>query len=120
MFNILLILLYILKYTNSIDYNIIDIEKLNFFKSIKIIEGVAAVSTSHSASQINENPGLLGPKPSVLSGPESLYYLNSQCFNKNIDRYEFQICPFRYVTQRRVIGTHWQLLGKWGQWKWYV
>lgn len=119
MLKILFIVFYIFKYTNSVDYNIIDVEKLKNNKSIKIIEGVAAVSNSHTASQINENPGELGPVPAVLSGPEALYYLNTHCFNKNIDRYEYQICPFRYVTQRRVIGTHWQLLGKWGKWKWY-
>ena len=46
--------------------------------------------------------------------------LDGKCFAENIGRYEYQICPFRNVTQldkQTTWNPFYGLLGIWGKWK---
>lgn len=49
---------------------------------------------------------------SIPSGPRALLLLNGMCFGAHVDRYEYTVCPFQNVTQRRIVGTRSTLLGK--------
>jgi hypothetical protein len=88
----------------------------------KIVEGIdklwdsQVMSSSSGTVDVNEHL-LLPPVPSAnFYGPESLLSLSQRCFLENFDRYEYQICPFHNITQKRVMGSHVTLLGVWGFW----
>jgi hypothetical protein len=88
----------------------------------KIVGGIDKLSDSQvmssSSGNIDVNEHLLlPPVPSAnFYGPESLLSLSQNCFLENFDRYEYQICPFHNITQKRVMGSHVTLLGVWGFW----
>lgn len=48
---------------------------------------------------------------SISTGPQALLILNGHCFNAHAERYEYSVCPFQNVTQRRIVGTRATLLG---------
>lgn len=52
----------------------------------------------------------------MLIGPQYLSILNTQCYFVSVDRFEYSLCPFQNVTQRRVTGGKPTLLGVWGTW----
>lgn len=55
--------------------------------------------------------------PDPLYGPESLYFMNGYCFAKTVGRFDYSICPFQNITQRRSIGQRGHtLIGVWGKW----
>jgi hypothetical protein len=72
---------------------------------VKLIDGVEKKGDRSGG-------GLPYSEPSDFTGPMSLTFLNGLCFNSTIDRYEFVVCPFQNVTQRRLIGSQLTLLGK--------
>ena len=55
--------------------------------------------------------------PSAFSGPDSLSFLSGSCFTSSFDRYEYTLCPFQNVTQRRTTAMKPVLIGLWGEWK---
>jgi len=55
--------------------------------------------------------------PSPFSGPDSLSFLSGSCFTSSFDRYEYTVCPFQNVTQRRTSAMKPVLIGLWGEWK---
>lgn len=77
---------------------------------IKLVDGV------DKKGERGPNNGLTFHEPSLLSGPESLFFLNGYCFLATQDRYEYTVCPFQNITQRRLIGPSATLLGVWGEW----
>jgi hypothetical protein len=77
---------------------------------IKLVDGV------DKKGERGPNNGLVFHEPSLLSGPESLFFLNGLCFLATQDRYEYSVCPFQNITQRRIIGSSATLLGVWGEW----
>jgi hypothetical protein len=48
---------------------------------------------------------------SIPTGPQALLMLNGLCFSAHAERYEYTLCPFQNVTQRRIVGTRATLLG---------
>lgn len=78
-------------------------------KNVRIVEGVDKMS-------IKDEPYPDAIIPDPLSGPESLYFLNGLCFVKSIDRFEYSVCPFQNITQRRITGQYGNTLGTWGSW----
>ncbi len=78
-------------------------------KNIRIVEGVDKMSAK-------EDDGLDDVQPDVFYGPESLSFMNGLCFSKSIDRFEYNVCPFQNVTQRRITGQYATILGVWGKW----
>lgn len=56
-------------------------------------------------------------EPDRISGPSSLYFMQGSCFTGSFDRYEYSICPFQNITQRRTTALKPQLIGLWGDWK---
>lgn len=77
---------------------------------IKLVDGV------DKKGERGPNNGLTFHEPDLLSGPESLFFLNGFCFFATQDRYEYSVCPFQNITQRRIIGPSATLLGVWGEW----
>ncbi len=89
---------------------------------VKIVDGV------DKKGERGPSTGLSYSQPDPFSGPEALTVLNGLCFTAAIDRYEYSVCPFQNVTQRRLIGPSSTLLGTslpsekliisgiWGQW----
>lgn len=72
---------------------------------IKVVDGI---DKKGERGLIN---GLTYSEPDLLYGPESLFLLNGYCFLGSVDRYEYSICPFQNITQRRLIGPSATLLG---------
>lgn len=81
---------------------------------VKISEGVDK-PTNMGMGGIDVTPLEYTP-PDPYSGPQGLYFLVDSCFKYSIDRWEYEICPFHNVTQRRVNGYKAYLLGVWGHW----
>eukprot|EP00428_Durinskia_dybowskii_P061162 CAMPEP_0170383032 /NCGR_PEP_ID=MMETSP0117_2-20130122/15262_1 /TAXON_ID=400756 /ORGANISM="Durinskia baltica, Strain CSIRO CS-38" /LENGTH=158 /DNA_ID=CAMNT_0010638715 /DNA_START=164 /DNA_END=640 /DNA_ORIENTATION=- len=52
-----------------------------------------------------------------MTGPPALAFLKGSCFMGSFDRYEYSLCPFQNVTQRRTTAVKPQLLGVWGNWR---
>lgn len=77
-------------------------------KNIKIVEGIDKISSKEdSLESVVADP---------ISGPESLHFLNGVCFKKLVDRFEYNVCPFQNITQRRITGNYPTILGVWGSW----
>ena len=72
---------------------------------IKVIDGIDKKGERGIAS------GLSYSEPDILYGPKALFLLNKYCFLTSIDRYEYSICLFQNITQRRLIGSSTTLLG---------
>mmetsp|Transcript_11167 Transcript_11167/g.11595 ORF Transcript_11167/g.11595 Transcript_11167/m.11595 type:complete len:278 (+) Transcript_11167:60-893(+) len=81
-----------------------------FSHEVKVVDGIDKKGERGSSS------GLSYSEPEQISGPEALFSLNGHCFLASVDRYEYSVCPFQNITQRRVIGPSATLLGVWGQW----
>ena len=78
--------------------------------NIRILEGVDRMSTVDDTSI----PYVV---PAPRSGPESLSFLSGACFTNSFDRYEYTVCPFQNVTQRRNSAVKPVLVGLWGHWR---
>jgi hypothetical protein len=57
---------------------------------------------------------IAGPEPFPAVGPVVMSILHLSCYELQIDRFEYSVCPFVNVTQRRVISSVPVLLGTWG------
>ncbi len=89
---------------------------------VKIVDGV------DKKGERGPSTGLSYSQPDPFYGPEALTVLNGLCFTAAVERYEYSVCPFQNVTQRRLIGpsatllgfpilnSELILLGVWGQW----
>jgi hypothetical protein len=102
-------------------------QSLSTTTSIKIVDGIeklydntASVSTPSHGLNHNSDIEYYPPKNS-FNGPENLVFLSKRCFLDSFDRWEYQICPFHNITQRRVMshGGPATLLGVWGYWNTY-
>ena len=74
-------------------------------RSIKIVDGVDTIAStmeSITSAAITEEDDIAFPDP--VYGPEELYFLNGRCFDATVDRFDYSICPFQNITQRRSIG----------------
>lgn len=76
---------------------------------VKILEGVDRKSDKDDNS-------LEYVEPDPICGPTDLYFLKGSCFVGSFDRYEYTICPFHNVTQRRTTAAKPQIIGLWGHW----
>lgn len=90
---------------------------------IKILEGIdklwdTQINSGSGSGVYDVNEHLLVPyvAPSRFTGPESLQVLSNKCFMQSFDRWEYQICPFHNITQKRSMGSRATLLGVWGHW----
>lgn len=85
-------------------------------KTIKIVDGAPLTQTAPSAhSTIDASiTSALPPFPYVA--PSSLYFLSNICLPYSYERFEYVLCPFQNITQRRTIGNHMINLGTWGHW----
>lgn len=77
----------------------------------RVAEGVDSLLTIPAYGEIAT------VSPSPYSGPSSLAFLKGQCFSATMEKFEYQLCPFHNVTQRRLMAQSWQMLGVWGKWK---
>lgn len=83
-------------------------------KNVKITDGVDFKLNDGGFSD-TDTDSVADPDP--VYGPESLYFLNGHCFSKTSGRFDYTICPFQNVTQRRSIGQRGStLIGVWGDW----
>ena len=78
--------------------------------NIKIVPGVDRKSDK------DENKLEFVP-PDPMYGPRSLYFLKGSCFTGSFDRFEYSVCPFHNVTQRRSTALKPTLIGVWGNWQ---
>lgn len=78
--------------------------------SVRIIEGIDKKSDK-------DDTKLDYVEPDRISGPPSLYFMKGSCFTGSFDRYEYSVCPFHNITQRRTTALKPQLIGLWGDWK---
>ena len=77
--------------------------------NIKISEGIDKMSDKEEQA----DPVIA----EAFSGPSSLSFLNNNCFKSHLDRYEYTVCPFQNVTQRRTVGQSKPIvMGVWGKW----
>jgi hypothetical protein len=79
--------------------------RASFGHEIKIVDGV------DKKGERGPFTGLSYNEPNGIYGPEGLYFLNGLCFLATADRYEYSVCPFQNITQRRLIGSSNSLLG---------
>jgi hypothetical protein len=77
----------------------------SFAHEIKLVDGV------DKKGERGPFTGLSYHEPNGIYGPEGLYFLNGLCFLATADRYEYSVCPFQNITQRRLIGSSYSLLG---------
>ena len=77
--------------------------------SIKIIDGIDKYSDR------DENQ-LAFIQPNIFTGPETLLFMKGSCFIQSFDRYEYSICPFYNITEKRISGLKSSLLGIWKEW----
>lgn len=80
---------------------------------VKISEGV---DKPQAMGQSPDSVPLTFAPPAAFTGPQSLYFLRSACLRESFDRWEYEVCPFRNITQRRINGNKYYLLGVWGHW----
>ena len=80
------------------------------YTDIKIVDGTDKISGS------GHDSGIQYISPDPFTGPEYMASLNGLCFTASADRFEYSVCPFHNVTQRRVTGGRPTLLGVWGDW----
>eukprot|EP01039_Chlorochromonas_danica_P001385 gene1385-1506_t len=80
---------------------------------VKISEGV---DKPQVMGQSPDSVPLVFTPPAAFTGPQSLYFLSSACVRESFDRWEYEVCPFRNITQRRINGNKNYLLGVWGHW----
>lgn len=86
------------------------------WKTVKISEGVDKKPSSDEVAQ-SQNKNIISVIPDYMWGPESLFFLNGLCFNKTEHAYEYFLCPFQNITQRRLSGNFQShLIGIWGYW----
>lgn len=81
--------------------------------NIKIVDGIDRVSEPNS---LDSESSTLNQPADLFSGPPALLFLSEYCFKTEFDRWEYNICPFHNVTQRRIAGQKYSLLGIWGRW----
>lgn len=79
-------------------------------KSIKIVEGVDRPQDS------TVDAGQLTAEPDKVYGPEALRFLQGKCFDGRFDRFDYTVCPFHSIAQRRINGQRATSLGVWGYW----
>lgn len=70
-------------------------------KDVVVKEGSSLLY--YQNSPVTEAPAFLSS--STMSPIESMQYLRDTCFIAALDRYEFNYCPFRNITQRRIMGN---------------
>jgi hypothetical protein len=78
--------------------------------TVRILEGV------DKKSDKDENK-LEYVEPDPMYGPNSLSFLQGACFMGSFDRYDYTVCPFQNVTQKRTTAMKPTLIGIWGNWK---
>lgn len=80
--------------------------------TVKVIDGIDKLADS------SDHLKLEFVQPAPFKGPSSLSFLQQSCFIKSFDRYEYTLCPFYNITQRRVSTTQSKqtLLGVWDDW----
>jgi hypothetical protein len=81
------------------------------YTDIKIVDGTDKISGS------GHDSGIQYISPDPFTGPEYMASLNGLCFTASADRFEYSVCPFHNITQRRVTGGRPTLLGVWGDWE---
>ena len=76
---------------------------------IKIAPGV------HRAHTFDHNT-LKYEEPHKFNGPESIYFLNGECFAKVLNKNEYKVCPFQNITTKRSGSVRSTLMGVWEEW----
>ena len=89
--------------------------------NIKIVEGLPKKKNTytHSSTPVKPTPSR-APHPLPPLTPLGYLSLDGKCFAENIGRYEYQICPFRNVTQldkQTTWNPFYGLLGIWNKWE---
>mmetsp|Transcript_8590 Transcript_8590/g.12825 ORF Transcript_8590/g.12825 Transcript_8590/m.12825 type:complete len:198 (-) Transcript_8590:519-1112(-) len=84
---------------------------LSLAMEVKLVDGTDRKGDRGSSDSLSYS------EPKYMVGPEALMFLNGLCFKEVLDRYEYSVCPFQNITQRRLIGTRSTLLGVWGEWQ---
>jgi hypothetical protein len=78
--------------------------------TVRILEGVDKKSDK-------DDNKLEYVEPDPMYGPSSLSFLQGACFLGSFDRYDYSVCPFQNVTQKRTTAMKPTLIGIWGNWK---
>ena len=80
------------------------------YSKVKIVDGIDKWSGKDGVTTPNYEYHI----PDLLYGPENLFFLNGRCFQRSFNNFEYSVCPFQNVTQKRHIGQSSHLLGIWG------
>jgi hypothetical protein len=78
--------------------------------TVRILEGVDRKSDK-------DDNTLEYVEPDPMYGPSDLFFLKGSCFTNSFERYEYTVCPFHNVTQKRTTALKAQVIGLWGNWK---
>ncbi len=73
--------------------------------SIRIVEGVDKRSDTFDATSEYVHPN------QYPTGPHAIHFMNGLCITKSVERFEYSVCPFQNVTQKRIGTTRPSLLG---------
>lgn len=88
--------------------------------TIKIVDGIDKLYDTPIAGASATNnyyePQLPYVKPKDYAGPEGLQFLSKRCFFQDIDRWNYRVCPFQNITQKRNVAQKETLLGVWDHW----
>lgn len=85
-------------------------------KPIKIVDGAPLTSSTPGSSSSSDSNTVISFPPRPFNGPSSLLFLSKICIPFSYERFEYTLCPFQNITQKRTIGNSIINLGSWGDW----
>ena len=80
----------------------------------KMTDGIDKLQGNHFTKEI-----VFNSPPRKAIGPPALMVLNQICINGNFDRFEYTVCPFHNITQKRVTSSQESLIGVFSRWSPY-
>jgi hypothetical protein len=72
------------------------------YKKAKVMEGVDPKPESIHIMGTTKTEEM---QPDPVTGPEAFMFMNGQCITTSLDEYQYTLCPYHNVTQRRTANT---------------
>ena len=89
---------------------------LHEFSQAKILEDKEFDYSSRSSFKEDAHTKFADIQPRQFYGPPALGFLDGICIKHEVGRFEYTICPFQNITNKRVSSHRISLLGKWDGW----
>ena len=89
---------------------------LREFTSAKILDDKTFDYSSRSSFKEDIHAKFSEVQPFQFYGPPTLGFLDGMCIKHEVGRFEYTICPFQNITNKRVSSHRISLLGRWDGW----